>query len=221
MTNVLSPREGYRLWAPTYATETAVTLLEQASLQALDVSTKVERLLDVGCGTARRLRQCHARLAVGVDVTMEMLERSARAYPVAAADVRALPLPPDLFDVVWCRLVIGHVRNIGASYAELARVCRPGGRVVVTDFHPDAVAAGHRRSFRDERGVAHTVEHHVHSADAQCAAARQAGLALVRRHDGAVGPLLQPLYEEAGRGKEYQAQRGLNLVLALAFEKVA
>jgi len=219
--SVLSSREGYRLWAPQYEAETAVSFLEDRLVTALTLPVAGRRLLDAGCGVGRRMRRVPARLAVGVDVVPEMLQSSDRAELVAAADLRALPFAPASFDVVWCRLVIGHIRELGATYAELARVCRAGGTVVVTDFHPDAVAAGHRRTFRDADGVMHEIEHWSHDNAAHQTAASRVGLAGTVRHDGVVGPLIRPFYAAADRLGAYEAQRGLKLVLVLAFRREA
>lgn len=219
MPHTLSPREGYRLWAPRYSAETAVSHLDEVAVRALGVATAGRALLDVGCGTARRLAASGAALAVGVDLTPEMLERAERSLSLAAADVRALPLGAETFDVVWCRLVIGHVRELGRAYRELARVCRRDGAIVVTDFHPAAAAAGHRRTFRDETGALHVLEHHAHAPASHVAAGRRAGLSLVARRDAAVGDEVARFYAHAGRMDAYERQRGLPLVLALVFRK--
>jgi malonyl-CoA O-methyltransferase len=216
--SMLSARDAYRLWAPHYEAETAVSFLEDQLVAGLGAPTIGRTLLDVGCGTARRLRVTRASLAVGVDLAPEMLARAAPAR-VAAADVRALPFAARTFDVVWCRLVIGHVRELAGAYAELARVCRRGGDVVVTDFHPAAVAAGHRRTFRDTLGTVREVEHFVHRTSAHEGAARVAGLELVDCREGCVGPAVRAFYVAAHRLDAYDAQRGLSLVLALAFRK--
>ncbi|HET7460049.1 MAG TPA: class I SAM-dependent methyltransferase [Longimicrobium sp.] len=217
---VLPAREGYRLWAPDYERETAVSFLEDQLVAAMSPPLAGRTLLDAGCGTGRRLRGADAATAVGIDLTPEML--AAGGEPgVAAADVRALPFAPAAFDVVWCRLVIGHVADAAAVFGELARVCRAGGTVLVTDFHPDAVAAGHRRTFRDAAGTVREVEHHVHPPQTQVDLAAAAGLRIVERRDGQVGPEMRPFYERAGRLAAYEEQRGLRVVLALAFRRVA
>ncbi|MDB4948427.1 MAG: Methyltransferase type 11 [Gemmatimonadetes bacterium] len=218
---VLSPREGYRLWAPTYEAETAVTFLEDRLACELTPPLAGLRLLDAGCGTGRRLLSTDAALAAGADLAPEMLAASAAPGRLAAADVRALPFPAAAFDVVWCRLVIGHLPDAAPVYRELARVCRPGGTVLVTDFHAQAVAAGHRRTFRDSAGIVREVEHHVHPADAQVEAASAAGLRLVGTREGEVSPPLRRFYERAGRLAAYEEQRGLRIVLALSFRRGA
>lgn len=221
----LAPREAYRLWAPVYEGETAVSFVDDRLVAALTPPLPGQRLLDAGCGTGRRLRGLDAALVAGADLTWEMLAcgRAAEdAAPplLAAADVRALPFASGAFDVVWCRLVVGHLSTLHEAYAELARVCEPGGRVIVTDFHPEAARAGHTRSFRDGGGRLHHVEHHVHLPRDHRRAAKAAGLELAARRDGCVGADLRSFYERAGRLDRYAADTGLRIVLALAFNRV-
>jgi malonyl-CoA O-methyltransferase len=223
VTNVLSPAQGYALWARRYV-ETAVSALEASAVESLGIPLAGRRVLDVGCGTARRLanaREAGASLAVGVDLTPEMLAQAVGGPPLAAADVRALPVSDDAFDVVWCRLVLGHVADLDAAYAELGRSCAPGGVVLVSDFHPAAVEAGHRRTFRDAQGQVHELEHHLHPADAHYLAAARAGLSLRERRDCTVGDPVRGFYVDAGRPDMYERQLGLPLVLALVFAREA
>ena len=173
-----------------------------------------------GCGVARRLTQARESgtvLAVGVDLTPGMLAESRENELLAAADVRAIPFADRSFDVVWCRLVLGHLPDLDVAYAELARVCAPGGHVVVTDFHPDAAAAGHRRTFRDGEGVVREVEHHVYAPREHRRAAHRVGLTFVQRFDRVVSETVRGFYERSGRLDAYEQQRGLAVVLALAF----
>ena len=216
----LPPREAYRLWAPVYEGETAVSFLDDRLVASLTPPMTGRRLLDAGCGTGRRLRSAEgAALAAGADLTWEMLAAGGQAGRLAAADVRALPFAAAAFDVVWCRLVLGHLPSLDEAYAELGRVCRAGGTVVVTDFHPDAARAGHTRAFRDAAGALHHVEHHVHAPADHLRAAAAAGLQLASRVDGAIGEELRPFYAAANRLDRYAADEGLAIVLALSFRR--
>jgi malonyl-CoA O-methyltransferase len=216
----LAPREAYRLWAPLYRDETAISYLDDRLVSELSPPTWGKRLLDAGCGTGRRLEGAGAAGAVGVDLSLEMLASGRdRGHPLVAGDLRRLPIQTGSFDLVWCRLVIGHLAEVGAAYGELARVCRAGGTVVVTDFHPAAAAAGHRRTFRDEGGTVREVEHHVHSLESHLARAALAGLRPRGVREGRVGPEIRAFYQAAGREEAYRSQLGLPLVLALAFRR--
>lgn len=222
--SALHPRDGYRLWAPTYSQETAISSLETALVDAMTPPLTGLRLLDAGCGTGRRLRACAAASVVGVDLSPEMIEAGiglGEPYPhirTLVGDVRRLPLPDAGFDVLWCRLVIGHLPDYPAAYAELARVAAPGAVVIVTDFHAAAHAAGHRRTFR-EGGVVHEIVHYVHPIEAQIEQARALGLVLCDRQEAAIGPTARPFYAAAGRDDLYAEHCGLPVVSALAFRR--
>lgn len=223
---VLATRAAYALWAPTYDTETVVSALDEIVVPSLTPNLTGRRLLDAGCGTARRLtaeRLAGVTLAIGIDVTPEMLARGrarvTSGASLAASDVRALPFADSAFDVVWCRLVAGHVRDVANVYAELARVTQPGGTVIVTDFHADAVQFGHRRTFKDTNGERHVVENHVHDLSAHTAAGARAGLHLEAHVDARVGPEVKHFYDGAHAEDRYAQQLGLALVLAMRFAR--
>ncbi len=215
----LAPREAYRRWAPGYARETAVSRLEESVARRLSPAVEGRRLLDAGCGTGRRLPRSGAALSVGIDLTPEMLATGRGGRRLAAADVRRLPFRDGTFDLVWCRLVLGHLPDLATAYAELGRVCGPGGAVLVSDFHPAAAAAGHRRTFRDQAGALVEIEHHVHAAAAHAAAAERAGLEPLDTVEGRVGPEVRGFYARAGRLDRYAQQLGLPLVLALLLRR--
>jgi malonyl-CoA O-methyltransferase len=224
--NALSPAEAYRIWAPAYSAETAISQIEDELVSAITPPLDGLRLLDAGCGTGRRLAGTTAVEAVGVDLSPEMLDagigRSGSTPPVRGivGDIRALPFSDNSFDIVWCRLAIGHVRSCAQVYAELGRVARRGARVIVSDFHPAAHAAGHRRTFRAE-GRVHEVRHYVHDAASQLTAAADAGLESIGIDEGCIGPSVRHLYTARGKEDLYRDQVGLPVVLVLSFRRSA
>jgi SAM-dependent methyltransferase len=99
--------------------------------------------LDVGAGTGHTaFALARAGFAVvALDLTPEML---AEARQVArregldgvrfeVGDVHALPFPDAAFEVVTCRRAAHHFSDIGAALAEMVRVLKPGGRLVIDD----------------------------------------------------------------------------------------
>ena len=217
----LSPAAGYRLWAPTYAEETVVSSLEDRVVRNLRPGLEGRRLLDVGCGVGRRLvdARASAALAVGVDLVPEML-LAAQSQPrgtVVAGDVRRLPFADRSFDLLWCRLVLGHVWDLAASYREMARVSATPATLIVSDFHPRAVAAGHTRSFRDRGGERREIEHRVHEASQHEEVAARAGWKLAARVDAPAGEEERAFYERAGKLRQFELEASLPLVLVMRF----
>ena len=86
-------------------------------------------VLDAGCGTGGDIVS-----GVGVDVSAVMCRRArGRGAPVARADVARLPFADATFGGVRSDRVVQHVTDPGAVVAELVRVVRPGGRIVLAD----------------------------------------------------------------------------------------
>jgi len=216
----LSPREGYRLWAPSYEEETAVSALEDRVFRGVAPDVAGRRLLDVGCGTGRRIAADRQRtaLAIGLDLVPEMLlagRRSGHAITGIVADLRRMPIRAESFDQVWCRLVIGHVPDLAGAYRELGRVTCSGGDLIVSDFHAAAVTAGHRRTFRDPLGGAREVQHHVHTPAEHVKAAEVAGWSHLATVEAAAGEPEAWFYERAGRLEQLERERALPLVVVL------
>jgi ubiquinone/menaquinone biosynthesis C-methylase UbiE len=119
-----------------------------------------ERVLDVGCGAGtaelilsllQQRRTSHADSPdvpahfVGIDIVPARLREARRAArehalrsEVAAADAASLPFAPGSFDAAFAVAVLQHVERADRALSELARVTRPGGRLVVVE--PDNAA---------------------------------------------------------------------------------
>jgi len=224
--NVLAAAEAYRLWAPSYSAETAISQIDDELVAGMTPPLAGLRLLDAGCGTGRRLLDVDAEQAVGIDVSAEMLDAGARELAdrprirTVQGDARALPFADASFDVAWCRLMIGHVPDCRPVYRELARVVAPNGRVIVSDFHAVAYAAGHRRTFRAGEQV-HEVEHYVHDLATQLRAAADAGLESIAVKEGCVGSTVEHFYRSSRQSDRYREHQGLPVVLALSFRRAA
>lgn len=216
-------REAYALWAARYDAENPVTLLDGLATAQLTPPLANRRLLDAACGTGRRMTPSPGdvpALAVGVDLARDMLLAGRRRAPDFArliqADVRDLPVATGTIDVIWCRLALSHLRDIRRAYHEFRRVATPGATLIVTDFHPAAQHAGHRRTFRDPTGVLREVESYPHTPDEHADAARAAGFSPRDLREYRVGPEVRTFYEAAGHLERYEKDLGLPLVFGLA-----
>ncbi len=96
---------------------------------------KDARVLVVGCGLglyAIEIRKRHTPHVHALDVEYTRVQEAHKRIPHAiVAEAEALPYPADAFDVVLSNEVLEHVRDDRASMAEMARVARPGGRIVI------------------------------------------------------------------------------------------
>jgi ubiquinone/menaquinone biosynthesis C-methylase UbiE len=131
------------------------------------------QILDVGCGTGvftSKLRSALPRVEVcGVDLVSEMLRRGrsrwqldrAHVLPVRG-DSERLPFRSGSFDIVTCANSFHHYPHQARAVAEMRRVLRPGGRLMIIDGYRDRPWGW----FIYDVCVAH-VEGNVHHASAQ------------------------------------------------------
>ncbi len=173
-------REGYDRWAATYDSyDNGLIALEQPRVRdRLGDVTNLD-VLDVGCGTGRHALWMaeHGARVTGVDFSNGMLEQ-LRAKPEANVTViehdltQGLPVPDASADLVTCCLVLEHVPTLQPIFSEMARAVRPGGRVLISDFHPEMLRRGYHARFREDpggpkfqmQGEAHTVSSYVMAA---------------------------------------------------------
>jgi len=117
--------------------------------------------LDVGCGTGRALPALAAAVGpegrvIGVDLTPAMLAAAREAGRGSCADLligdaRRLPLPDGVAGLIFAAGLVQHLPDPGVGLAELARVTRCGGRLMI--FHPSGrakLAARHGRTLRPD-----------------------------------------------------------------------
>jgi ubiquinone/menaquinone biosynthesis C-methylase UbiE len=126
--------------AAPIASEGALRLIVEAAAAGPD-----DTVLDVACGGG--IVVCgfapYVRHATGIDMTPAMLQRAgALAAEKGIAnvswregDVTRLPFPDGAFTIVVTRFAVHHFPDPPAVMREMARVCAPGGRIVVVDTY--------------------------------------------------------------------------------------
>jgi malonyl-CoA O-methyltransferase len=170
---VISPQEGYELWAASYGENmNPVQTLESQAIKELLPPLEGCTLLDLGCGKGRVSRlalERGAKRTVGMDFSLQMLrgavqERSSDSAHYLAGGALHLPFKRETFDVVACALLIGHIQDLEGVLSQISEVLRPGGYLLITDFHPYETLRGSVRSFKDERNNrTYSIKQHLHT----------------------------------------------------------
>lgn len=123
-----------------------------------------ERALDSGCG-AGALAFALAPLVgsvVGVDLSEDLIAAGRELAPpnceLVVGDATALPFEYGSFDIVGCMRVLHHARRPELVVSELARVTRPGGRILLVDQlgYVDPVVSAETDRFEHARDPSHT-----------------------------------------------------------------
>lgn len=132
-------REGYALWADAYdGQENQLIDLEQPVVREILDGLPVGVALDAACGTGRHTGYLASlgHRVIAVDTSPEMLEIAREKVPEGEfheAELHDLPLTDASVDVIVCALALSHVPDIAPVLAELARVLRPDGHLVISD----------------------------------------------------------------------------------------
>lgn len=140
MTNVDDVRARFGATAARYA-EHAAQQLDQvrAEVRSLFDFSGEERALDAGtgAGTLALALAPVVREVVGIDVVPELLEAARANAPTNVSflegDITSLPFDSFSFDLACTRRTLHHVARPELVVAELARVTRRGGAVLVED----------------------------------------------------------------------------------------
>lgn len=116
-----------------------VRWLEKLRLRALlglAAAKPGDLVLEVGCGAGHVLGQFRNVNRYGIDLSEGMLARIRRrlggTVELTRGSAMDLPFASGSFDVVLCTEVLEHVPDPAVVIAELSRVTKPGGRVVVS-----------------------------------------------------------------------------------------
>jgi SAM-dependent methyltransferase len=114
-------------------------LIDELELELVRKHGAGRDVFEAGCGTGLLLREAArvARSAVGLDLSRGMLAPArARGLRVMQGSLTDVPLPSASFDLVYSMKVLAHVPPIERAVAELARLLRPGGHVLLEFYNP-------------------------------------------------------------------------------------
>jgi malonyl-CoA O-methyltransferase len=217
MNRPLPIHEAYDRWAEVYPAEPHNPLMraEQAAMMSLLPPLANQRVLDLACGSGRYAAIAAAAGAaqvVGLDYSPAMLMRAGLASRVRG-DMTRLPLRSGVFDVVLSGLALGHATDLAACAAEAARVLRPGGVLLYSDFHDEAWRAGLTRSFKDAEGNGVTLVRDGYTAAQHREALLAADLEVEQVRELRVG--IEFTESFANSAAFYERHHGVPLVLVI------
>ena len=203
---LVSPAEGFGHWAESYDDwPNPLVALEERVLADMSIVTG-QRFLDAGTGTGRWLKRAilaGARVC-GVDGSEPMLRVAAGDARLSGrlvrGDLRVLPFADDSFDLAVCSLALGYIDRPDAALSELARV---SSRIVLSELHGAAVAAGWTRSFR-ARGERYEIAHYQHHPEELQRIMSDAGFSGDWFREATFGAPEREIFEAAGKGSNFE-----------------
>ena len=178
--------EGYAVWSASYDDPgNGLFAIDEPLVRRLLGPLPPGLALDAACGTGRLSAALAAmgHRVVGVDSSSDMLTRARLRLPQARfleGDLHRLPLGDASVDIVVCALALTHLPDLRAPVAELARVVRPGGHVLIVDVHHELLSLGSVPRIRRPDGQPGMLPGYRHRASDYLDAALPVGLEVRR-----------------------------------------
>ena len=171
----LDAQKAYDIWSEFYDLndDNLVFIMENKILDSLltKVSLSGKTILDYGCGTGRnwkRFLSLNPAKLIGCDISAGMLEQLRKKYPDYETYLlkrnSTIPINKETVDFLFSTLVTAQIKNLKLLFLEWDRILKPGGFVLITDMHPDVLAAGGKRTF-EKNGKNYEVKNYIHSID--------------------------------------------------------
>jgi len=223
---VLSAGTAYRLWAPSYDRDPNPLLaLEARMARDLMPNMLAGTIIDVGCGTGRSMVHCQAHGAqiFGADASPDMLAEARRKPGLRSCLVQAeaccLPFARDIADLTVCSFALSYFADLERSLAELSRITKRTGRILISDLHPSAAASGWTRSFRVDDN-AYEIAHAAYSNEAVEAACKNVGLQIAIEWDAGFDEPERAIFVAARKEHVYSTLIGKPAVRVIVCTKV-
>ena len=186
-----------------------------------DIDIKNNIIVDIGCGTGRHWKKLLAgnpKKITGFDVSVEMLKLLNQKFP-GVETYRLLnnklpELKNESCDCVISTLTIAHIQNVEEAITEWERVLKPGGHMIITDYHPLALAKGGRRTFV-HLGQTVAVKNYVHTLDNLKSIAAQLGLQLFRSMEKVIDDSVKLYYEKQNALPVFEIWKGTPVIFGM------
>ena len=222
------PDEAYNLWADKYdhQPDNLMLSLDSSIFEELlnDVNIKDKILIDIGCGTGRHwndLIKLEPMSISGYDVSIEMLSILKQKFPsYQAIHLTTLEInrPNNSCDVIISTLTIAHIQNMKAALLEWHRVLRPGGEMIITDYHPDALKKGGNRTFQ-YHGKIIAVKNYIHSITSIIKYAKQLDMDIIRLTERKIDQSVKSWYEKQNALDTFERFNGTTIIYGIHIKK--
>jgi malonyl-CoA O-methyltransferase len=222
----LPPVEAYRLWASSWDNAVSpIVELERRYLTPWLQNLQGKSLIDIGCGTGRWMShsvRAGARV-LGIDLSKEMLQQASFKPGLygrlAVADMAALPFADRCADVALCTLSLGHCLDAAGVFSGMLRLAGAGGHVIISDFHPDAIRNGWKRTFKCG-GETLEVASYPYSIAGLVAQAHENGFSLEQLLELTFGAEEEQIFVDAGRADLFARVQNLPAVLLMSLRRL-
>lgn len=184
----MNTQQAYNIWSEQYDTnENKTRDLEAISVREHITGQGYESCLEIGCGTGKNTAWLitQAKQVLAVDLAEEMLAKAKQKINSPNVTFLQADITKDWsftggnqFDLATFSLVLEHIENLDAIFAQLKKVMQPNGMVYIGELHPFKQYNGSKARFETNEGVqiVNCFNHHITDF---IEAARNNGFALI------------------------------------------
>jgi ubiquinone/menaquinone biosynthesis C-methylase UbiE len=225
----IEPAVAYDIWATTYDDQpnNPIVYLDEIVFDRLLSKIHIEgkKVIDIGCGTGKHWEKILAKKPselIGYDVSKEMLTKLHKKYPDAKTflsyENKLEELPNNSCNIIISTLVIGYIENLEKAFVEWDRVLKTNGEILITDFHPDSVNKGAKRSFKhNERLV--FIKNYLHSLSKIKELSKKMKWDLIGFDERKIDASIKSFFENTNSLEVYKRTMGLPILYAIHFKK--
>lgn len=222
--------EAYDLWAATYDSQPGNLMLDLDEsifcklLGNIDIAGK--HVADIGCGTGRHwpvISKQNPASLTGFDVSAGMLKKLKEKYPLALTheivDNNFSTINDASFDVIVSTLTIAHIENIEEAMQAWCRMLNDDGEIIITDFHPDALASGGKRTFKHKNAQI-SVQNFIHPINTIKQLLLKKNFVAVHEEARRVDESVKNYYEKKDALHVYEKFKGFRIIYGIHFKKL-
>ena len=147
-----------------------------------------------------------------------MLDKLVIKFPTAKTQViidnKFATIPDGLYDVIVSTLTVAHIENLEEALVAWCRILNPKGELIITDFHPNALASGGKRTFKHGKGHI-AVQNFVHTTESIKAILLKNGFELIAEVEKKVDETAKHYYEDQSALHVYEKFKGFPIIYGI------
>ena len=152
-------QDAYTRWSDTYDSDRNLTRdLDHRVMQDALNGLSCQHILEAGCGTGKNTAFLTGigRQILALDFSPGMLRQakakidSDQVFFVVADLTKPWPCKDESFELIVCNLVLEHIEDLDAVFAQVSRAVKAGGQFFLSELHPFRQYKGKKANFRRE-----------------------------------------------------------------------
>jgi len=221
--------EAYDIWAENYDSQPGNLMLDLDELLftklLAGLTLENKAIADIGCGTGRHWNKLFKQNFVsltGFDVSPGMLKKLNDKFPEAKTYVitnnHFEDIADDTYDAILSTLTVAHIEDIESALQTWCRITKQQGDMIITDFHPNALASGGKRTFK--HGNKHiAVQNFVHTTDIIKQVLLKNGFEVITHQELKVDETVKHYYEQQNALHVYEKFKDQPIIYGIHFKR--